>query len=81
MDKGEFARRGYTVSPAEGGSFVVRLGDKSGHEMAVLRGFSNHRDLLLFLAEEHGAVDAAGSRAREKIDGLRPSHIAGSWIG
>lgn len=56
MDKGVLAKTGYEVRPGQDGSFVVLAGGLNDeHRMREMWGFSNSRDLIAFLAEEHAA--------------------------
>jgi len=73
MDKGEFIKHGYTVEPGDGGSWIVIQGSvkwKNDGMFSSMRGFSNHQDLLNWLAEEHrvdSQRDAAGHPLPEKM--------------
>jgi hypothetical protein len=56
MDKGSFIMRGYTVEPGEDGSFIVVQGGakfRNDGLLSAMHGFSNYRDMLLWLQEEH----------------------------
>ena len=56
MDRGAFTKGGYTVEPADGGSFVVVRGGAEWAKKGFLpewRGFSDWRDLLEWLRTEH----------------------------
>jgi hypothetical protein len=56
FDRGAFIQSGYTVEPGQGGSFVVAQGGiswRSDGRVSSMRGFSNWRDLVAWLTEEH----------------------------
>ena len=57
MDRGEFIKGGYTVEPGDGGSWVVRSHVKN-FLIPAHRGFTNYRDLLDWLREEHECLAA-----------------------
>lgn len=67
MDKGEFIRRGYSVEPGDGGSFIVVQGGRRWRDDGLLsdmRGFTSFTDLLAWLAQEHSALAAGPEQAK-----------------
>lgn len=79
MDKGEFIRGGYTVEPADGGSFIVFQGGRSysAERLSSARGFTNYADLLRWLTEEHESLGRPLKLSpSEMSEVMRPQKIA-----
>lgn len=65
MDRGEFIRNGYKVTSCDGGSWLVTQLQPE-HLVASGRAFSNARDLMNWLGDEHAALAGGAAATAEK---------------